>query len=189
MMVLMHHMPWSKWILCFKGPVDVMWRGTTVVMILKLRLNPINQCWDDLNHVACMVTSLIFYPYPSLDWDMIDVNCTPNFQGEGWAKSFGQRNKLDQKCDPGKERSVSGRELKFLFIPSVQRLGACVPWGLHRALQVCVCISSISGWDALPETTTRASLAKPKCKSHRESRLQLREALRVKINLNAILGS
>jgi len=119
MMVLMHHMPWSKWILCFKGPVDVMWRGTTVVMILKLRLNPINQCWDDLNHVACMVTSLIFYPYPSLDWDVIDVNCTLNFQGEGWAKSFGQRNKLDQKCDPGERRSISEQKLKFLFIPWV----------------------------------------------------------------------
>lgn len=139
MMVLMHHMPWSKWILCFKGPVDVMWRGTTVVMILKLRLNPINQCWDDLNHVACMVTSLIFYPYPSLDWDMIDVNCTPNFQGEGWAKSFGQRNKLDQKCDPGEGRSVSEQKLKFLLVlcPSAQALGialvsVCVLWGFFE---------------------------------------------------------
>lgn len=119
MMVLMHHMPWSKWILCFKGPVDVMWRGTTVVMILKLRLNPINQCWDDLNHVACMVTSLIFYPYPSLAWDMIDVNRTPNFQGGGWAKSFGQSNKLDQKCDPGERRSLSEWELTFLSVPWV----------------------------------------------------------------------
>lgn len=140
MMVLMHHMPWSKWILCFKGPVDVMWRGTTVVMILKLRLNPINQCWDDLNHVACMVTSLIFYPYPSLDWDMIDVNCAPNFQGEGWAKSFGQRNKLDQKCDPGERRSVSEQKLRFLFIPRVLCRGTHALGIAMSPVAVCVCV-------------------------------------------------
>lgn len=145
MMVLMHHMPWSKWILCFKGPVDVMWRGTTVVMILKLRLNPINQCWDDLNHVACMVTSLIFYPYPSLDWDMIDVNCTPNFQGEGWAKSFGQRNKLDQKCDPGERGSVSEQKLKFLFIPWVLCPGMHALGIAPSAAGVRVCASALGG--------------------------------------------
>lgn len=157
MMVLMHHMPWSKRILSFKGPVDVMWGGTTVVMILKLRLNPINQCWDDLNHVACMVTSLIFYPYPSLDWDMIDVNCTPNFQGEGWAKSFGQRNKLDQKCDPEERRSVSEQKLKFLFIPWV----LCP--GTHVSGIVCVRAPS-QGWDLQREMP----LSKPEVQNSSE---------------------
>lgn len=86
----------------FQGSVDVTWRRRTVAMIQKLWLNPINQCWVDLNHVACLVTSVIFYPPimpPQTEpWLMSTEHAILLLKSLGWG------NKLDQKLDSRRKK-------------------------------------------------------------------------------------